>query len=164
MGESQKIVMVVEDDLILNLLYQNFLQKLGFTSKENLVNAETAIEMAEKINPDLIIMDIALRGELDGIEAMQEIRKFSACPVIYITANSSSDQKRRAHKSGFHDFLVKPIDYYDLKKSVDNLFEKWFHLNQNIFMKYLKNWASPRGILQTDMAANRFGNSGKRVK
>ncbi|MGK7389897.1 MAG: response regulator [Candidatus Cyclobacteriaceae bacterium M2_1C_046] len=124
MSESQKTVMVVEDDLILSLLYQKFLKTLGFTIKGNVVNAKKALEMAEKINPDLIIMDIALGGEMDGIEAMQEIRKFTLCPVIYITANSSSHYKMRAQKTGFHDFLVKPVDFHDLEKSVTTLFEK----------------------------------------
>ncbi len=116
--EDKKLVLIVEDNYILNLLYDNFLRKLGFDTESYTISGKAAIEIAEKINPDLIIMDISLKGKMDGIEAMQEIRKFSSAPVIYVTANSSASYKSRAKETSYLDFLIKPIEFEDLKKSI----------------------------------------------
>jgi CheY-like chemotaxis protein len=67
-------------------------------------------------------MDISLEGEIDGIEAMLEIRKFSDVPVIYITGNSDPYHVERAEKTNYLDYLTKPIEYDDLKKSIGKHF------------------------------------------
>lgn len=119
MEESRKKVMIVEDDLILNLLYESYLERLGFQTEGELVYGKTAIEVAKEIDPDLIIMDISLEGKIDGIEAMLEIRNFSDVPVIYITGNSDPYHVERAEETDFLDYLTKPIEFNDLKKSIE---------------------------------------------
>lgn len=118
MTESKKKVFVVEDDLILNLLYENYMEQLGFETQGELVYGKTAVDLAKKINPDLILMDIALEGDMDGIEAMLEIRKFSDVPVIYITGNSEESNRTRAIETNYTDFLTKPVEFEDLKESL----------------------------------------------
>ncbi|HMB98273.1 MAG TPA: response regulator [Balneolaceae bacterium] len=118
MTESKKKVFVVEDDLILNLLYENYMEQLGFETEGELVYGKTAVDLAKKINPDLILMDIALEGDMDGIEAMLEIRKFSDVPVIYITGNSDESNRTRAIETNYTDFLTKPVEFEDLKESL----------------------------------------------
>lgn len=117
--KQNKTVMIVEDDLILNLLYESYLEKLGYDAEGELVYGKTAIEVAQKIKPDLILMDISLEGEIDGITAMKEIRKFSDVPVIYITGNSDPHHVQRAKETDYVDYLVKPIEFNDLKDSID---------------------------------------------
>jgi DNA-binding response OmpR family regulator len=121
MGEKRK-VMIVEDDLILNLLYESYLERLGFQTEGELVYGKTAIEVAQNLNPDLIIMDILLEGEIDGIDAMNEIRKFSDVPVIYITGNSDPYHVKRAKETDYIDYLTKPIEFDDLKTAVNAYF------------------------------------------
>lgn len=121
--KHKKIALIVEDNYILNLLYDNFLRKLGFDTESYTISGNAAIEMAKKINPDLIIMDISLKGKMDGIEAVQEIRKFSSAPVIYVTANSSAYYKIRAEETGYLDFLIKPIEFEELKTAVNEYWE-----------------------------------------
>jgi DNA-binding response OmpR family regulator len=123
MGKKKK-VLIVEDDLILNLLYESYLERLGFDTEGELVYGKTAIEAAKNINPDLIIMDISLEGDIDGIEAMLEIRKFSEVPVIYITGNSDPYHVERAKKTNYLDYLTKPIEFDDLKLSIDKHFRE----------------------------------------
>lgn len=113
---KRKKVLIVEDDLILNLLYENYMEKLGFDTEGELVYGKTAVDIAKKVNPDLILMDIALEGDMDGIEAMTEIRKFSDVPVIYITGNSDSTHKERAKATRYTDYLTKPIEFEELKE------------------------------------------------
>ena len=117
-NNKKKKVFVVEDDLILNLLYENYMEKLGFETEGELVYGKTAVELAKKINPDLILMDIALEGDMDGIEAMRKIRKFSDVPVIYITGNSDPAHRQRAEEIGYTDYLNKPLEFEDLKASL----------------------------------------------
>jgi len=124
MDRKQKTVMIVEDDLILNLLYESYLEKLGYGAEGELVYGKTAIEVAKRIKPDLILMDISLEGDMDGIDAMLEIRKFSDVPVIYITGNSDPYHVERAKETDYLDYLVKPIEFDVLKKSLENNFEK----------------------------------------
>lgn len=122
MSEKKK-VLIVEDDLILNLLYESYLERLGFETEGELVYGKTAIEYTKKRDPDLILMDISLEGEIDGIEAMLEIRKFSDVPVIYITGNSDPLHVERAKETDYLDYLTKPIEYDDLKKSIEQHFK-----------------------------------------
>lgn len=119
MENKNKTVMIVEDDLILNLLYESYLEKLGYFAEGELVYGKTAIEVAKRIKPDLILMDISLEGDMDGIEAMLEIRKFSDVPVIYITGNSDPYHIQRAKETSYIDYLVKPIEFNDLKESIE---------------------------------------------
>jgi CheY-like chemotaxis protein len=122
MSKEKKKVIIVEDDLILNLLYESYLERLGFETEGELVYGKTAIETAKKIDPDLVVMDISLEGDIDGIDAMLEIRKFSDVPVIYITGNSDPYHVERAKDTDPLDYLTKPIEFEDLKKSIDKYF------------------------------------------
>jgi len=124
MGDNnhKNTVIIVEDDLILNLLYESYLERLGFQTEGELVYGKTAIEAAKSLRPDLIIMDISLEGEIDGIDAMLEIRKFSDVPVIYITGNSDPYHVERAKETDYLDYLTKPIEFDDLKQSIEKYF------------------------------------------
>ncbi|PAU93728.1 response regulator [Aliifodinibius salipaludis] len=122
MSKEKKKVIIVEDDLILNLLYESYLERLGFETEGELVYGKTAIETAKKIDPDLVVMDISLEGEIDGIDAMLKIREFSEVPVIYITGNSDPYHVERAKETDPLDYLTKPIEFEDLKKSIQKHF------------------------------------------
>lgn len=115
---DKKTVLIVEDDLILNLLFESYMEKIGFETHGELVYGKTAIDLTRKLNPDLILMDIALEGDMDGIEAMVEIRKFSSVPVIYITGNSDPTHRERAEETNYTDYLTKPVDMEELKSSL----------------------------------------------
>jgi CheY-like chemotaxis protein len=122
-NNKRKTVMIVEDDLILNLLYESYLEKLGYDAEGELVYGKTAIEVARRISPDLILMDISLEGGMDGIDAMKEIRTFSDVPVIYITGNSDPYHVQRAKETNYIDYLVKPIEFNDIKESLERNFK-----------------------------------------
>ena len=115
---SKKTVLIVEDDLILNLLYESYMEKLGFDTKGELVYGKTAIDVTKKISPDLILMDIALEGDMDGIEAMEKIREFSEVPVIYITGNSDPAHRNRAEAIKYTAYLTKPVGFEELKQAL----------------------------------------------
>jgi CheY-like chemotaxis protein len=76
-------IMVVEDESIVSLDLQNRLQALGHEVVAASTSGEGAIKKAEEVRPDLVLMDINLRGNIDGIEAAKEIHKRFQTPVIY---------------------------------------------------------------------------------
>lgn len=117
MKESSKRVLIVEDELIIALMIERMIQNLGHTVLAKVTNGEAAIEAAKEHNPDIILMDIRLQGEMDGIEAMSEIRRSSNIPVIYITGNSDENYRKRVEESKPLDFLTKPITQGDLSRS-----------------------------------------------
>ncbi|MEX1212332.1 MAG: response regulator [Balneolaceae bacterium] len=119
MAETKKRVFIVEDDLILNLLYESYMENLGFETTGELVYGKTVIDLVRKNQPDLILMDIALEGEMDGIAAMKEIRAFSDVPVIYITGNSDPVHRERAQETGYLEYLIKPIEFQDLQETIE---------------------------------------------
>lgn len=121
MSTDTKTVLIVEDDLILNLLYESFMEKMGFETHGELVYGKTAVDMTRKINPDLILMDIALEGDMNGLEAMQKIREFSDVPVIFITGNSDSEHRKKAESTKNSYYLIKPVEFEDLNQTLSKL-------------------------------------------
>jgi len=94
------------------------MEKMGFETHGELVYGKTAVDMTKKINPDLILMDIALEGDMNGIEAMQKIRGFSDVPVIFITGNSDPEHRDKAIATSNSYYLIKPVEFDDLKETL----------------------------------------------
>ena len=82
---EQAKIMVVEDEVIFGKDIQMSLRTLNYDVPNLVTSGETAVEMAEKEDPDLVLMDIVLRGQMDGIEAARQIKSRFDIPVIYLT-------------------------------------------------------------------------------
>ena len=72
-----KKVLIVEDDMIISMVNKRYIESLGCKVVQSVRNGPDAIEAAKNHSPDVILMDIRIDGEMDGITAMEEIRKFS---------------------------------------------------------------------------------------
>lgn len=107
-------VLLVEDDKLLMLVSERLMDKLGYEVVGNAQTASEAVTAVRELDPDLVIMDISLNGEKDGIEAMADIRSFSDIPVIFLSGSSDGESYDRAKETGFVDFLVKPVAAEDL--------------------------------------------------
>ena len=79
-------ILVVEDECIIAQSLCRTLERLGYTTLEVAASGEKAISLAEKHNPDLVLMDIILKGEMDGIETARIILSSFNIPVIYVTS------------------------------------------------------------------------------
>lgn len=102
-------VLIVEDDAFQALLVDKLVTKMGFLTIGKVASGEDAIKTALEKKPGIILMDISLEGEIDGITAVEKIKEKENIPVIYITGNSDSYNLDRAEKTGFVDYLIKPI-------------------------------------------------------
>jgi two-component system, response regulator PdtaR len=116
-----KKFLIVEDDMILSMVNKKYVELLGHKVVQSVRTGSAAIDAAKKHNPDIILMDIRIEGEMDGIEAMEEIRKFSNAGVIYLTGNSEPTTKTRAEQTLMLAFCIKPISMDDLKTVLNQL-------------------------------------------
>lgn len=109
-------VIIVEDDMLLSLVQGRIVNKLGYDVVAKAVDGADAIQKVKAYNPDILLMDISIKGSIDGIETVAEIRKFSDVPVIYLSGSSDKISVERARKTGFSDFLIKPVSIEDMSE------------------------------------------------
>lgn len=114
---SGKKILVVEDDMIIALALAQSVKRLGHTVVDKVTSGEDAIEAALDHKPDLILMDIKLEENIDGITAIKKIRQEIEVDVIFITGNSDRHNLTRAKDTNFIDYLVKPVQQSHLRKS-----------------------------------------------
>ncbi len=102
-------IMIVEDDVITAMDIENQLKNLGYGVSAKVANGEDAIQKAKENTPDLVLMDIVLKGEMDGIETAKEIRTQFDIPVIFLTAFADKERLKRAKLSNPFGFILKPF-------------------------------------------------------
>lgn len=114
---KQKKVLIVEDEMIIALLIERMVKSLGHEVVDKISSGEDAISAALEKDPDIILMDIRLQGEIDGIEAAVQIRESKNIPVIYISGNTDAIHREKIEKTDYLEFLSKPITKADLSRS-----------------------------------------------
>ena len=116
-----KRIMIVEDENIIALDIKKSVKGFGYPVVMVVPSGEEAIEEAEKIHPDLILMDIVLKGKINGLEAGREIWKHYKVPIIYITSYFDDTTLRKNFHSNFaYDFLIKPFNNVELKSKIES--------------------------------------------
>ena len=110
-------ILIVEDEMIQSILLEKLIKSLGYEVIGKVTTGAEAIEMALKLKPDIITMDISLQDDIDGIMATRSIQKKSMIPVIYISGNSDKYNYERAEKTNYIDFIPKPVNREILAKS-----------------------------------------------
>lgn len=113
-----KKILIVEDDMIISLVVENMVKELGYQVVGKTDSGEEAIELSLSLNPDIILMDIRLKGEMDGIEAVKKINEQAHISVIYLTGNSDRQSYERVQRTSFTDMIVKPFTLHELSKSL----------------------------------------------
>lgn len=117
-------VFIVEDDMLLSMVEERLIQRLGFEVVGKEGEGSKAIAKVAELNPDIIVMDISLNGDMDGIETMETIRKHSSVPVIYLSGSGDRYDYERAKKTGFTEFLTKPVTSGDLEGPLHSALEQ----------------------------------------
>ncbi|MBO6524770.1 MAG: response regulator [Balneolaceae bacterium] len=105
--------------MIISLVIENMVKELGHEVVGKATSGLDAIELALENNPDLILMDIRLKGEMDGIEAVKVIKEKISTSVIYLTGNSDRVNYDRAKATKCVDLITKPFTINDLTKSFE---------------------------------------------
>ncbi|MGD8535063.1 MAG: response regulator [Candidatus Aminicenantes bacterium] len=112
-------ILVVEDERIVSEDIKVRLQKLGYSVPTTVRSGEEAIEKVKILRPDLVLMDIVLEGEMDGIEAASTIRSLYNIPVVFLTAYADPKTLERAKITEPYGYVLKPFDDRDLNISID---------------------------------------------
>ena len=112
-------VLIVEDESIIVKSLENRLTKAGYNVVGVASTGEEAIQLAHIFAPNLILMDIKLRGEMTGIEAAEEIRKFFDIPVVYLTSYNDEHTFQKAKETNPFAYLQKPFDGEQLQRVLD---------------------------------------------
>ena len=97
------------------------LNNLGYEVCQPVATGEYAIKSVEKEKPDIVLMDIRLAGEMDGIEAAQEIHSCYGTSIIFMTGYQDEDLMERAQKLKPVAYLIKPVEIYEIESAIDNL-------------------------------------------
>jgi CheY-like chemotaxis protein len=112
-------ILIVEDEHIVAMGIKKMVKSLGYTVTGVASSGEDAISKAESTFPDVVLMDIMLKGDMDGVEAAGEIRERFDIPVVYLTAYSDNKILERAKKTEPFGYIVKPFDEKDLHSSIE---------------------------------------------
>jgi len=112
-------ILIVEDEIIIAAYLKELLTRLDFEVLDMVSNGEDAIQKALQHKPDLILMDILLSGNLDGIETAEAINEKSDIPIVYLTGNADINTVKRARESKPFGYILKPVNVQDLYSTID---------------------------------------------
>ena len=117
-------ILIVEDESLIALDLKRELERVGFTVLTIADNADEALLSVERLRPSLVLMDIRLRGVLDGIETADLIRRNFHIPVMFVTALADRETIFRARITGPFDYIVKPYHGVDFRDRIDTAIEE----------------------------------------
>ena len=146
-------ILIVEDEYIVALDIQNSLERNGFSVAGRADRGERAVQKAGELRPDLILMDIGLRGEIDGIEAATQIRTRFDLPVIFLTAFGNPTVIERARLAEPFAYILKPFEERELISNIQmalykHRMEKRLRESENKFRNVIEH--SSDGIVLVD--------------
>lgn len=118
---SKANILIVEDDSMLCVVLQKMLERSGYGMTDTVAYGEKVIESIENRMPDLVLMDIWLKGELDGIEVTKEINKRWDIPVIFVTAHTDRNTLEKVNETKHYGYIQKPINYMELQTTIDTV-------------------------------------------
>jgi two-component system, sensor histidine kinase and response regulator len=112
-------ILVVEDERIVAADLRSRLERMGYNVLDVISSGKDAVEFAVANRPDLVLMDITLRGEMDGVAAADEMRRRYEVTVIYLTAHSDDATLQRAKITEPFGYVLKPFDERELLKTIE---------------------------------------------
>ncbi|MBD2612684.1 MAG: diguanylate cyclase domain-containing protein [Nostoc sp. ZfuVER08] len=118
-------ILVVEDEYILAINLQEILESLGYVVVDIVSSAEEAIEKAQKLRPNLVLMDICLQSQMDGIQAAEQIWNHLHIPVIYVTGHSDKSTVERATLTLPFGYILKPVKDQELYVAIQTALNRY---------------------------------------
>lgn len=113
-----KSILIVEDDMIIGANISLQLTQLGYEIDGLVCRGEDAISHVRQHTPDILLLDINLKGKMDGIETAKAIQSFHDVPIIYLTANSDETTFNKAKETHPKAFITKPFNTLNLQRTI----------------------------------------------
>lgn len=118
-GMGKKNILIVEDEAIVAEDLAGILGRLGYAVAGQAATGEDAVALADRLHPSLVLMDIQLQGDMDGIATSLAIQRRQEVPVIYLTAHSDAGTLERVKHSGSFGYILKPFEERDLAAQIE---------------------------------------------
>jgi PAS domain S-box-containing protein len=112
-------ILVVEDEALVAKGIQSELRNMGYSVPTTASSGQEAIAKAEENQPDLVLMDVVLKGDLDGVQTAEQIHQRLDIPVIYLTAYQDDQTLGRAKLTQPFGYLLKPYEEQDLRTTIE---------------------------------------------
>ena len=112
-------ILIVEDEQIVAIDLKRSLEYMGFEVIKPVNTGEKALQVAANEKPSLILMDISLQGNMDGIETARIIKEKNDIPIVYITAHTDDQTFKKAKATGPHGYIIKPVEERELRTTVE---------------------------------------------
>jgi PAS domain S-box-containing protein len=116
---QEKSILIVEDEGVVALSIQAALTKMGYRVVGIAVTGNEAIALATEHKPDVILMDIHIKGDIDGIQTTEKLNLITDIPVIFLTAYADDETVKRAIKTRSSSYLVKPYNPRELYSNIE---------------------------------------------
>lgn len=115
-SKPKRNILIVEDEYILALVMVNKMKESGLGQVHHVTTASEVLQKVKESSIHLILMDIILSDDVDGIAAARQIRELSEVPIIFVTANANESIKNDIAAISNSHLVNKPVDYQELKK------------------------------------------------
>lgn len=122
--ERQPRVLIVEDEIFIAMSLQMELQAAGYSVNQPVSTGEAAISIVQQDKPDVVLMDISLAGEIDGIEAAQRIRAVADVPVIFMTGYPDCAVEEQTERLNPLGYFIKPVKVSAIKALINAMQDK----------------------------------------
>lgn len=138
MNKKAKIL-IVEDEMIIAAKISLHLTQMGYEVAGIIPTGEEAISYCRDSPPDILLLDINLRGDIDGVMVAKKITEEIPIPIIYLTANSDEHNFQRAKSTKPFAFISKPLNKIELKRAIELVVERLHDINEKVELKTNKN-------------------------
>lgn len=162
--KSPARILVVEDESIVAFNLQQRLEQLGYDVPAIAVSGQESLDLVDETRPDLVLMDIHIQGDMDGIDVASRLRETHAVPVIYLTAYSEDSTLERARQTGPYGYLLKPFSERELHATIQMAFERHrleteLQRHQRLLQQALD--AANMGVMELDARSQQLNASAR---
>jgi AraC-like DNA-binding protein len=129
---NKQIILIVEDELIISLDIKEILNEEGYDEIRCVTSVEDAIDAIEKLNPSIVLIDVNLKKDKDGIDLGLYLLEKDKIPFVYVTSYSDKTTLERASETRPYGFIVKPFKAIDIKTTVSIVLNNFKHRNVDV--------------------------------
>jgi CheY-like chemotaxis protein len=122
-GSTPINILIVEDEALIAMDLRLTVESMGFKALGTAFSGEESLRKVESLHPDVVLMDIKLKGDMDGLTAAEEIYARFGVPVIYLSAYTDDRTLYRTRRPGSCGCLPKPFEPVDLQNAIDRCAE-----------------------------------------
>jgi len=147
-------ILLVEDEGVVALDIEQRLERLGYSVVGVADSGRVALELARSQRPDLVLMDIRIRGELDGVDLARELSTRYELPVVFLTGNADEATLRRALEAEPYGYVLKPFELRTLEATLETAL---FRFRAERRIQNMRRWLGdtmrsiPQAVLATDL-------------